>query len=308
MAPACGEKSVFVLFGDQVSFGTPQFNLTIRNYGTAIRFIHTKIDDHTGGKFKGHLHGVGDGAIIIEHILASLSIDRDGSGFAQHPSDGIHIVHTPIPHLRGIIFPPAKRIGSDIDLKRPVGSWTQPHIPIKPGRRFFALTAANTIRKHVADTVGMCQAHFADPAVLHFFGQLLIDLRPTAVEADLDDSIGFCGGLDHFPAFAQGDGQRFFHIDILASVQCLNGLNGGPVVGGGNADGIDILSLQQFAKIFIPAHLSELFLHLGNTATANLLQYTRTHFRKIAIEKGIIYIAQSHDLDVVVGNKTIQKL
>ena len=56
----------------------------------------------------------------------------------------------------------------------------------------------------------------------------------AAVDAHLDDAFGAAGGLDHAPAFVDGQRERFPHIHILAGVAGVDRHQGVPMVGGGD--------------------------------------------------------------------------
>ena len=58
-------------------------------------------------------------------------------------------------------------------------------------------------------------------------------------------------GLDHRDALAQGVREGFFAEDVLASFGGGDGRDGVPVVGGRDADGVDVLACDQLAEVLV---------------------------------------------------------
>src|SRR5262249_43244373 len=81
--------------------------------------------------------------------------------------------------------------------------------------------------------------------------------RPVAVVAQHtlaaagEDAAGAAHGLDQGPPPAPGPGPRPLPVDVLAGPAGLDGLNGVPVVGGADEDGVEVAAGEQVAEVVV---------------------------------------------------------
>ena len=61
--------------------------------------INMKLDNRTASQFKRNLHSIGDRPVIRQHILTPMGSNRHRRLFTDEPSNDIHIMNSPIPHL-----------------------------------------------------------------------------------------------------------------------------------------------------------------------------------------------------------------
>ena len=121
-----------------------------------------------------------------------------------------------------------------------------PEVPIQPRlRRFF---------RQVARAAGIAEAAFdllnlADHAVAHQFARHAKFLHGALHGAGLQDAFVGRHGLENFDGFVDVVRQRLLAIDILAGAQRGECRNGVPVVGRGDADGVDVLAGDEIAEI-----------------------------------------------------------
>ncbi|OPZ97374.1 MAG: hypothetical protein BWY71_01639 [Planctomycetes bacterium ADurb.Bin412] len=125
---------------------------------------------------------------------------------------------------------------------------SQPHIIIEsvgyrfgghyPGCRPFAQIGVN------------CMQFTEHPAACDPYGKLKTFDAPPLGAALIHGTVPF-HGIGDGPAFGNGQGYRFFAIDVLARPGRGNGNQGVPVIGGGNHYCINVRPRQQFPKIII---------------------------------------------------------
>ena len=127
-----------------------------------------------------------------------------------------------------------------------------PKVPVEPfGNRLCGQLAFPGTRIVVGD-------HLEDLADLSLADQLAANAvgkhRPL-LASRLKDPLVFAGGLDHPPALADGEGQRFFGIDVFAGLAGVNRDQRPPMIGRGGGDGVDVAAFQQFAVVLVSGDL-----------------------------------------------------
>ena len=91
----------------------------------------------------------------------------------------------------------------------------------------------------------------ADVAVLHQFGGPAEVASLRCHEPVCQMRLFFGNGIDHGDAFGQGVRERFLAEDVLAGVGGGDGRDRVPVVGRGDAHGVDVVAGDQFAEILV---------------------------------------------------------
>src|SRR5262245_10843732 len=74
-------------------------------------------------------------------------------------------------------------------------------------------------------------------------------LLATALRAGLANAVEFAGGLDDAAAFADVVADRLLDVNVLAGLHGPDGGQGVPVVGRGNADGVNRLVFENLADV-----------------------------------------------------------
>jgi len=268
--------------------------------------VYAELDNGPAFKLKEHFHGIGNVAIVIYCKFASMGCYGYRRSFANEPADHIHIMDSPVTHLRRIIAPPPKTVRSNVVLVVPPGTWSKPHIPVQVLWRCFRFHPPDTIREHVGDPQCTGCAYLTDESALNLCGQLLVYGSASPVETHGTDPAGALLCFHQGPAFLYGYGQRLFHVHILSCFHGLDGLDGMPVVGGGNANRVNILLLQQLSEVGIAFYLSsKAFTHSGNFSQIQVALICR---KTIPGNVRLIYITKGGHLYVWVFHKVAQEL
>jgi hypothetical protein len=136
-------------------------------------------------------------------------------------------------------------------IKRAFGRRAEPLVVIEAGGRFGIGRIAHVgVRAFQAPTIP--GTHEADLAKLAGFNAVY-GLDPgwaaALLGAELHHPVVFPRRLHHDPAFPDVVTERFFHINILASLAGLDGGNGVPMIGRGNYDRIHVFEFEQLAVI-----------------------------------------------------------
>ena len=98
-------------------------------------------------------------------------------------------------------------------------------------------------------------------------------LAAALLATHLQDAVVSTHGTLYGQSLGDGIGQRLLQIDVLAGLERMDGHEGMPVVGRGNLDGIDILTLEHTLILFIDVATHRhalLLLPLGHIATEAL--------------------------------------
>ena len=135
-------------------------------------------------------------------------------------------------------------------LYRSLRGRSQPHVPVEIGRR-IAVGRPSEARHDVAKRT---HAHRDDLAEFPFRDQFPRPLivRPGALlRSDLHDALVSLGHVDHPAAFADEQRQRFLDVHVLAGGAGQHGLQGVPVVRRRDHDRLDILVVEQAAKVAV---------------------------------------------------------
>ena len=106
--------------------------------------------------------------------------------------------------------------------------------------------------------------------------------------------------------FGDGHRQRFFDIHILAGVTSGDCLDGVPVIGRGDHDGVDIGPIEYAAEVLHPHHIGGNFGHARNTRPE--AGETRIHLVILRIQIRCINIAECDDPGIGLGQERLEKL
>ncbi len=93
--------------------------------------------------------------------------------------------------------------------------------------------------------------NLAEIAVAHEFAGVLEPGVGTLHAPRLKDDVVFLDGLDDRAALAEGPGERFFAVDVLAPPRGLDAYERMPMVGRGHDDGVDVVAREQFAVVVV---------------------------------------------------------
>jgi hypothetical protein len=159
---------------------------------------------------------------------------------------------------------------------------------------------------HVVDAVGAGHRDLADEAAPHEWLELLVDGRAPPVQAHLDDPPGALLRLDHLPALDERDRERFLDVDVLARLEGQDRLHRVPVVGGRDADGVDVLAVEQPPEVPLPRNRGrDGHPHPGDAAHRPV---ARVNGRGVAPQVGLVDVAEGGDLDVGLAGEGVEEL
>ncbi len=132
-------------------------------------------------------------------------------------------------------------------------------------------------------------------AAFHNLGRLLKDVARALHQAGLHDAIVFARGLDHLLSLFDRDGNGLFHPDVLARLACFHGHVGMPVIGRGNAHGIDGFVGKNLAEIM---HGLRLLVELCGLSQgilqARLIHIAKRDYLQIGLLQHVLQIGGSH--------------
>jgi hypothetical protein len=133
----------------------------------------------------------------------------------------------------------------------------------------------------------------AEVALLDQAARGLIVGSAALLGADLHDALVAPGGVDHPAAFADEQRHRLLDKDVLARGARHDGHQRVPVVGAGDADGIDVFVVEQAAEVGIAAGV-----HAGFGADG---------FQAL-LEAGLIDLGEGGEVGVVLAEEVVDML
>ena len=110
---------------------------------------------------------------------------------------------------------------------------------------------ADAVRSFVLDVKPTGDGDVAEFPALEISHGFLEHFGAAALDADLDDALGFGGDLDHAATFGNGEGEGLFDVDVLAGATGVDHHEGVPMVRGGDGDGINVFVFEELAVVFI---------------------------------------------------------
>ena len=183
-------------------------------------------------------------------------LDLDGARvFRAHtPLGNIRVMPAPIGDLAsGIIVDPAKIDSAPCRaVGRPRGR-SQPHVIVEPigHGNPLGLCCGPAIIGNAAWQAASHGMQFSNaPIEDQLTRTSKIRVRPLLTPG-LPDPVVACHSVGHESAVADGQGQRFLAIDVLACLGCIHGQRRVPVIGCGNLHRIDVRPRQDIAIVFI---------------------------------------------------------
>ncbi|OPZ67593.1 MAG: hypothetical protein BWY83_02570 [bacterium ADurb.Bin478] len=217
-------------------------------------------DDDITFKISGHQRAgrIAIGEIFELFLIRWNDLHRPAVIHAQSPLSDVEMMGAPVGHAAAgvivIITPTGKAVKTDgrrqNSIEGTVGGWAQPEIPIQLRRNFFSGQIA--IDRMIFKSSGHADAHvfnLADVAVLHQFAGMPKTVIGPLHASGLKHPSPAARLINHLSRLADGKGQRFFTIDVLAQAHGLNGLKRMPVVRRGDHHRVDVAALQQFPVI-----------------------------------------------------------
>ncbi len=158
---------------------------------------------------------------------------------------------------------PAEEVGRIGVLVGTEGAGPEPGVPVEAWRRRYVRRFADAVREHVADADRGAGADVAEASRVQNLREFQIGGVSATVEADRGDAVCLLLNLHHAAAFGNGDGQRFFAVDILARMHSGDTLNRMPMVRRRNADRVDFRIIEQSAVVRIAlGRFREFFRHV----------------------------------------------
>src|SRR6185437_9619738 len=133
------------------------------------------------------------------------------------------------------------------------GRGSEPEIVIEAVRNRLRLlpVAGLTIIRRTARKPAYYRMQFSDAAVANNLTGLAKPYIGSLLAAALENPAARFDGVAHRAAFADGEGERFLTIDILAGPSALNHRNGMPVVRYSDQQSVDILTSDHIPEVFI---------------------------------------------------------
>jgi len=193
---------------------------------------------------RDHVHVEDIAGILVAQAPAH---GRDGMR-AGGAHDLVHAVNAVIAVVRNIS---ARVIGKDPvirekahPVKGRLGRWPEVEIPVDPGRRVGVRNLLLDVGSDIPAVPHTHEGDVADLATSHHAGSLGDVGRGAMLGAWKENPVGAAGGLHHRAAFANGQGERLLHVDMLAGFEAQHGRDGVPVIRSRHHDGIHFLDLE----------------------------------------------------------------
>ena len=136
----------------------------------------------------------------------------------------------------------------------------------RPGGGARVGRMADPARRHVAGEGRPRHRDLAQRAGVHRLGELRVHPRRAAMHADLDDPVVLPRRVDHRPALDDRHRQRLLDVHVLARPAGGDHLDGVPVVGRRDHDGVDVLAIEHRAEVLDARDVPLDRRHLGDRA------------------------------------------
>ena len=155
--------------------------------------------------------------------------------------------------IAGVIEYPAKIHMAAARGIRGLGRWPEPHVVVEAiGHRLRVLPSLRAAK--IGCAAGQAAEHgmeFADGAVADNLAGLTEADVGALLAPTLEYAFVVVHRVGHSATFGNRQRQRLLAVDILAGARRLNDRNGMPMVWQRNEHSVDIVAIQDFAKIFI---------------------------------------------------------
>ncbi len=178
-------------------------------------------------------------------------MDFDGTAVvhAEAPLRDVKMMRAPIGHVAaGIIAEIAPAEWVNLVAVTAEGSRTEPHVPIHALRNGLSWQVAFGRRATDFDEDFF---HFSDETTADEFARDAKSGRGALHGARLQHTPVLADGVDHLAAFANGQGKRFFAVDIFARFRGGASDQRVPVIGRGNNDGVNVVAREDFAEVVV---------------------------------------------------------
>ena len=182
--------------------------------------------------------------------------EGDGAAgvFVERPLDDVEVVGAEVGDVAaGVVVEPAPIRVEAGGAERSVCGGAEPEVVVQSvgdrcglGLGGVAVVVAVITGEADADLFEFAEAAIAD----EFGGHAEVNIA-ALLGAGLPDDIGLANGVTHEAAFSDGEGEGLFAVDVFAGAGGCDGLEGVPVVGGGDLDGVDVWAGEKVAEVFV---------------------------------------------------------
>lgn len=196
--------------------------------------------------------GVGDFAVVVDAVLSTDGDDGAGRLFAESPAKHVHVVHAKVGDLAArVVIEPTEIVERPVRIVSDFRGGAEPLVPHLRGGRNAIGRISDPVGRFVLNVKTEGDADLTEGAGLNVVDRFLKEFGGPALDADLDNALGFGGDLNHAAAFGHREGKRLFDVDVLTGAAGVNEHQGVPMVRTGDGDGFDVLVFEELPVIFV---------------------------------------------------------
>ena len=182
----------------------------------------------------------------------------EGDGAAgvlvERPLDDVEVVSTEVGDVAaGVVVEPAPVRVEAGGAERSVCGGAEPEVVVQSvgDRGGLGLGGVAVVVAVITGEADADLFEFAETAIADEFGGHA-EVNVTALlGAGLPDDIGLANGVAHEAAFGDGEGEGLFAVDVFAGAGGGDGVEGVPVVGSGDLDGVDVWTGEEVTEVFV---------------------------------------------------------
>jgi len=201
------------------------------------------------GKLPGALQRVIRIGQIIHDKLAAGCRNGRGCGVIHGPKNNVDMMDGPVgKHASAVIKPPGARQAGAVE--RDQRGRTQPLVPVV-ARRWIGVGRPTGPSARVRIIEALDEADLAKPAGADQLDCTMIGRSGTLLCSHQSQHPGLPRRVHHRAPLRHRVRQRLFYKDRLACLHRVQKRNGMPVFGGGDNNGVDILTVQYSAVIHV---------------------------------------------------------
>ncbi len=188
--------------------------------------------------------------VVLEGVTAARRGDAIGIIDAERPAADIHFMGAVVERFAGAPdAEPVPVVGLDVVLVGLARRRALPQIPVERGRHGNRLAVADGFPRIVIPALGEVGA--ADQARVDLVDDLDGVRGRALLGAHLHQLAVFLLRFDQQRALAGIVAAGFFNVDVLPGLKSEDGHRRMPVIGRGDGDGVDILALENLAKVLL---------------------------------------------------------